>query len=168
MLPVASLPFCSTTPSWRRTALISSVSIALPSRNTAPDSGFSKPSSNRNSEDLPLPDGPTMATYSPGAILKRDVVEHRRTARHVAKGHARQLDRSRQFSRRFAIVRNLGVARNQRPQAGEVRDGDQRFADARGPRADRCPSIVRTRRRRRESRRHPATACSSECRPPRR
>src|SRR4051812_9732362 len=34
----------------------------------APDSGSSKPSSNLNRDDLPLPDGPTIATYSPAAM----------------------------------------------------------------------------------------------------
>ena len=128
--------------------------MALPSKKTAPDSGFSKPSSNRNSDDLPLPDGPTMATYSPGAIRERDVVEHRRTALRVAEGHAAKArlapDNSPGDLRSSDIS---AVADNQRLQPGEVRDGDQRFADARCPGPDRAHRSGRMRRKSRERRR---------------
>src|ERR1700724_748807 len=117
MLPVASFPFCSTTPSWRRTALISSVSIAFPSRNTVPDSGFSKPSSKRSTEDFPLPDGPTMATYSPCAIL-----------RETFSGTGGPL----------VVCRKVAGAGNKGRERVDARGGEQRFPDPRTPQADRC------------------------------
>ena len=70
ILSGASCPFCSTTPIWRRMAARSSDSTSCPSSSTLPAPGLSKPSSRRNNVDLPAPDWPTKATYSPGRMEK--------------------------------------------------------------------------------------------------
>ena len=45
-----------------------SVSMRCPSISTLPEVGRSKPANKASSVDLPLPEGPTMATESPAAI----------------------------------------------------------------------------------------------------
>jgi len=114
-----------------------------PSKNTAPDSGCSKPSINRSSDDFPLPDGPTIATYSPGVTFSVTSVEHRCAALRIAKGHPRQLDLARQVSRRSQVIGYFGRRRNQRLQAGQMRNGNEGFADARAQ-APTEPMVWRT------------------------
>jgi len=65
--PGSSVPFWSTTPSWRRRRRGSSPEASNPSYATAPASGFSKPRRIRSKVLFPLPDGPTIATNSPGS-----------------------------------------------------------------------------------------------------
>ena len=70
MVPDWIRPFCSTTPIWRRSARRSSDVSGKPSNKTEPAVGVSKPRSKRRMVLFPLPDGPTIATYSPGSMVK--------------------------------------------------------------------------------------------------
>ena len=68
-------------PTWRRRNRAAPASDSMSTRSsptrTAPLVGRSIPAMRLSSVDLPLPDGPMMATASPGATRRDDVVDGR-------------------------------------------------------------------------------------------
>ena len=59
---------CRTTPIWSRTFCRSRSRRSCPSNAIVPLDGRCIPSRRRASVDLPAPDGPTMATFSPARM----------------------------------------------------------------------------------------------------
>ena len=78
--------------------------MSTSSISTEPDDGASSPAIRPSSVDLPLPDGPTIATNCPCGICSRERVEdgQRLAAAHHRFGNVAQLDHDPGRPGRFA------------------------------------------------------------------
>ena len=88
IVPDSSRSSCATTPTCARHARQrSGVARMTVELDRAVASAALRPSSSFKSVVLPPPEGPVMATYSPGCNLEIDVLEHQPVGRAVAERH---------------------------------------------------------------------------------